>query len=133
MTELDFTASPPSLSSPLPPKLTVTTEQGSETDPENQKGPLAGLPFTYPQISSLSSRAKAKMPLRPVRFPILESTKSAFPERNSSVGCWTTPTTHEEGMPSLVSTSGSGPRAVGEVTRLGRTTCLPSSQRCWII
>ena len=76
-TELDLTASPPSLSPPLPPKLTVTTEQETE-NAENQKVLLAGLPFTYPQISSLLTRAKAEMPLRPVRFPILGEYKECF-------------------------------------------------------
>ena len=77
-TQVDLTASPPSLSPPLPPRLTVTTEQDSEKDAENQKVLLAGLPFTCPQISSLLTRAKAEMPLRPVRFPILGEYKECF-------------------------------------------------------
>ena len=69
--------SPSSLSPPLPPKLSVTTEE-PEKDAESQKVLLAGLPFTQPQISALLMRAKAEMPLRPVRFPILGEYKDCF-------------------------------------------------------
>jgi hypothetical protein len=79
-TEADLIASPPPLSPSLPPKLTVTTEPESEADAEagNQKVLLAGLPFTYSQISALLTRAKAEMPLRPVRFPILGQYQDCF-------------------------------------------------------
>ena len=56
----------------------MTTEKDSEKDAENQKVLLAGLPLTYPQVSSLLTRAKAEMPLRPVRFPILGEYKECF-------------------------------------------------------
>ena len=39
---------------------------------------LAGLPFTRSQISAFLSRAKAEMPLRPVRFPILGEYQDCF-------------------------------------------------------
>jgi len=39
---------------------------------------LAGLPFTHPQISAFLSRAKAEMPLRPVRFPFLGEYQDCF-------------------------------------------------------
>ena len=39
---------------------------------------LAGLPFTHSQISAFLSRAKAEMPLRPVRFPILGEYQECF-------------------------------------------------------
>jgi hypothetical protein len=78
-TEMDLTASPPSFSPPLPPTLTVTTsEPESDQAAENQKVLLASLPFTHPQISSLLTRAKAEMPLRPVKFPILGEYKECF-------------------------------------------------------
>lgn len=80
-TAMELSGSPPPLSPPLPPQLTVTiSEPGSEKDAqaEGQKVLLAGLPFTYPQISALLTRAKAEMPLRPVRFPILGEYKECF-------------------------------------------------------
>lgn len=56
------------------------SEPESEKDAgtDSQKVLLAGLPFTYPQISALLSRAKAEMPLRPVRFPILGEYQNCF-------------------------------------------------------
>lgn len=39
---------------------------------------MAGLPFTQQQISAFLTRAKAEMPLRPVRFPILGEYKDCF-------------------------------------------------------
>ena len=54
----------------MPPKLTVTVSD-DESEAGSQKVLLAGLPFTHSQISAFLSRAKAEMPLRPVRFPIL--------------------------------------------------------------
>ena len=80
-TEVDLVASPPPLSPPLPPKLTVTLsgpEPGKDAKPESQKVLLAALPFTYPQISALLTRAKAEMPLRPVRFPFLGEYQDCF-------------------------------------------------------
>ena len=69
------------MSPPLPPKLTVTTSEpvsGNDADAESQKVLLAALPFTYPQISALLTRAKAEMPLRPVRFPFLGEYQDCF-------------------------------------------------------
>ena len=69
------------MSPPLPPKLTVTvseSESGNDAEAESQKVLLAALPFTYPQISALLTRAKAEMPLRPVRFPILGEYQDCF-------------------------------------------------------
>ena len=69
------------MSPPLPPKLSVTvSESGSEetADADGQRVLLAGLPFTYPQISALLTRAKAEMSLRPVRFPILGEYQDCF-------------------------------------------------------
>ena len=80
-TEVDLSTSPPPLSPPLPPKLTVSiSEAESEKDTEagSQKVLLAGLPFSYPQISALLARAKAEMPLRPVRFPFLGEYQECF-------------------------------------------------------
>lgn len=80
-TEADLNASPPPLSPPLPPKLNVTiSESDSEQNggADGQKVLLAGLPFTYPQISALLTRAKAEMSLRPVRFPILGEYQDCF-------------------------------------------------------
>ncbi|KAF9646360.1 hypothetical protein BDM02DRAFT_3099970 [Thelephora ganbajun] len=80
-TEADLSASPPPLSPPLPPKLSVTvSEPESEKDvgKESQKVLLAGLPFNHQQISALLTRAKAEMPLRPVRFPILGEYQDCF-------------------------------------------------------
>lgn len=75
-TEADFAESPPSLS-PTLPKLSLTI-----SEPEPEKGSdkllLAGLPFTYPQISALLTRAKAEMPLRPVKFRLLGEYKDCF-------------------------------------------------------
>ena len=55
----------------------MITEE-SEKDAKSQKVLLAGLPFTYAQISALLTRAKAEMPLRPVKFPILGEYKDCF-------------------------------------------------------
>lgn len=80
-TEADLIASPPPLSPPLPPKLNVTiseSESEKNGDANDQKVLLAGLPFTYPQISALLTRAKAEMSLRPVRFPLLGEYQDCF-------------------------------------------------------
>jgi hypothetical protein len=53
-------------------------ESEKDVDAESQKVLLAGLPFTSPQISGFLSRAKAEMPLRPVRFPILGEYQECF-------------------------------------------------------
>jgi hypothetical protein len=46
-TEADLTASPPPLSPPMPPRLTVTfSEPEKDGDTESQKIIIAGLPFT---------------------------------------------------------------------------------------
>ena len=59
--------------------MTVSeSESGNDAEAENQKVLLAALPFTYPQISALLTRAKAEMPLRPVRFPILGEYQDCF-------------------------------------------------------
>lgn len=76
-TEADLNASPPPLSPPLPPKLTVTVSE-PESEGDGQKVLLAGLPFTPPQISEFLTRAKAGMPLRPVKFPILGEYQDCF-------------------------------------------------------
>ena len=77
-TAADLAASPPPLSPPLP-KLTVTTsEPESETDVESQKVLLAGLPFTYLQISALLRRAKSEMVLQTAEFPILGKYQDSF-------------------------------------------------------
>jgi hypothetical protein len=63
----------------MPPKLTVTfSEPEKDGDAESQKIIIAGLPFTNSQISALLSRAKAEMPLRPIRFPILGEYPECF-------------------------------------------------------
>jgi len=54
------------------------SESGKDVEEESHKVLLAALPFTYPQISALLSRAKAEMPLRPVRFPILGEYQDCF-------------------------------------------------------
>ena len=80
-TEVDLTASPPSLSPPLPPQLTVTISEpgsGDGAEGESQKVLLAGLPFTHKQISAIFMRAKAEMPLRPVRFAIIGEYQECF-------------------------------------------------------
>ena len=58
----------------------TTSEPESEKDvgAESQKVLLAGLPFTHPRISTFLSRAKAEMPLRPVRFPFLGEYQDCF-------------------------------------------------------
>ena len=80
-TDADFIASPPPLSPPLPPQLSVTIsepESGGDTEAGSQKVLLAGLPFTQRRISAFLSHAKAEMSIRPVKFPFLGEYQDCF-------------------------------------------------------
>ena len=58
--------------------MTIESEPENDAGAEMQKVLLAGLPFTYPQISALLTRAKAEMQLSPVSFPILGEYQDCF-------------------------------------------------------
>lgn len=69
----EMIASPPLLSPGLPPPtLTIVPP------PPPEPLLLAGLPFTPASIAQICTQAKAALPLRPVRFPILGEYQECF-------------------------------------------------------
>lgn len=73
-------ASPPPLD--MPPAATKVTPPKLETDPVPTPPPppmdIAGVPMTPTEVSALLKKAKAELPLRPVRFPLLGEYQECF-------------------------------------------------------
>ncbi|THH02679.1 hypothetical protein EW026_g202 [Hermanssonia centrifuga] len=68
-------ASPPPLSPPLPPAKLATNPVPPPPAPPIV---VSGVSFTPDELSGLLARAKAELPLRPVRFPLLGEYQDAF-------------------------------------------------------
>ncbi len=68
-------ASPPPLSPPLPPAKLATNPVPPLPAPPIV---VSGVSFTPDELSGLLARAKAELPLRPVRFPLLGEYQDAF-------------------------------------------------------
>lgn len=68
-------ASPPPLSPPLPPAKLVINPAAPPSAPPIM---VAGVSFTAQELSDLLTRAKAELPLRAVRFPLLGEYQDAF-------------------------------------------------------
>ncbi|KAI0923819.1 hypothetical protein AcV5_009263 [Taiwanofungus camphoratus] len=71
----DHLASPPPLSPPLPPAKLATNPVPPAPAPPII---VAGLSLTPTELSALLNRAKAELPLRPVRFPLLGEYQECF-------------------------------------------------------
>jgi hypothetical protein len=84
---IDITHSPESLEKELPP---VDKGKGKEVDPEAPPAPpkidipaassiiLAGVALGSEELGGLIERAKAELPLRPIRFPIIGEYQNCF-------------------------------------------------------
>ncbi|EKM49960.1 uncharacterized protein PHACADRAFT_264420 [Phanerochaete carnosa HHB-10118-sp] len=73
--EAPMLASPPPMETPLPPPRLAT-----DPVPPPPAPPIlvAGVAFTHQELSALMTRAKAELPLRSVRFPLLGEYHDAF-------------------------------------------------------
>lgn len=68
-------ASPPPMETPLPPPRLATNPVPPPPAPPIL---VAGVAFQHQELSALMTRAKAELPLRPVRFPLLGEYQDAF-------------------------------------------------------